>query len=170
MVRSSAHVNLSRINFFCVYHKQITSLDRRERYAYQPIMATRSSTLGLYGRIGDAVRKRRREMGLTQQNLADRLDISRASLANIEVGRQRILVHHLYDLARALGLEVAALLPRSPEPADLDVLDGLDFSPGVSLDQKRQLAGILREEDESADWGGDDEADRGKGADARSTE
>ena len=111
----------------------------------------------LYRSIGETVRRRRRALDLTQQKLADRLDISRASLANIEVGRQRILVHHLYDLARELGVEVSGLLPASPELIELEALDDLDFSADVSLDQARQLARILNEQEASTDTGDNDE-------------
>ena len=111
----------------------------------------------LYRFIGETVRKRRHVLGLTQQQLADRLGISRASLANIEVGRQRILIHHLYGLARELGVEVPALLPASSELVELEALDDLDFPADVSLDQARQLARILREQEAATDTGDDDE-------------
>lgn len=124
----------------------------------------------LYRHIGEAVRRRRRELELTQEGLAERLDISRASLANIETGRQRILIHHLYSLARALGQEITALLPASHELDELMALDGLEFSAGVNLEQKLQVARILREQEESTHTGGDDEKGGGETAIAGSSE
>ena len=60
----------------------------------------------LYRRLGRAVADRRRELGLTQSTVAEKLGLSRASLANLESGRQRIMVHQLFALVNALKLEV----------------------------------------------------------------
>lgn len=67
---------------------------------------------------------------LTQQDLADRTEgqLSRSAVASIELGRQRIAVHQLYALAKALGVEPPALLPplqdvearRQEEPPDVE--------------------------------------------------
>ena len=98
----------------------------------------------LYKRIGSTVKFKRRAMGLTQQQLAKQLGISRASLANIETGRQRILVHQLYDLAMQLNANVSGLLP---EPSEVDALQALDdfrFPENVTLQQRRQIATLLK--------------------------
>lgn len=60
----------------------------------------------IYQHIGMVIRKRRKKFKprLTQEALAQRVGISRASLANIETGRQNVLVHQLYALAAALDL------------------------------------------------------------------
>jgi DNA-binding XRE family transcriptional regulator len=54
----------------------------------------------------------RSQLGLTQNALATRLGISRASVANIEAGRQRIALHQAIDFAAALDVSsVTELLP-----------------------------------------------------------
>lgn len=65
----------------------------------------------VYQRVGRAVRKRRKELGKSQQWLADRAGMSRASIANIETGRQQIMLHQLNDLQKALRLPRGALAP-----------------------------------------------------------
>ncbi len=68
-----------------------------------------------FGRI---VARRRDELGLTQSELAARSNLSRASIASIENGRQNVHLYHLYDLASALELRrVTDLLPPRPGPA-----------------------------------------------------
>lgn len=57
----------------------------------------------------------RKSLGLTQDHLAKQVGISRASLANIEGGRQQVLVHHLLSLAEGLQLESAAQLLLVPQ-------------------------------------------------------
>lgn len=42
--------------------------------------------------------------------------MQRASISNIEKGRQRILIHTLTDIARALNTEPSKLLPARLEP------------------------------------------------------
>lgn len=70
----------------------------------------------IYKAFGSAVSTRRKALGLTQAELASQVKISRASIANIESGRQNILLHHVYALAAALGFtKVAELLPPMPQ-------------------------------------------------------
>jgi transcriptional regulator with XRE-family HTH domain len=69
----------------------------------------------IYEILGRAVSARRDELKLTQQALADKIGLSRASVANIESGRQKVLLHQVYKLVRALGLKsITELLPAAP--------------------------------------------------------
>ena len=71
----------------------------------------------IYRDLGTRIRDLRRGLGRTQDQLAKQVGISRASLANIEAGRQQVLVHHLFGLADALELDspAALLLPPRAE-------------------------------------------------------
>src|SRR6185503_14093642 len=71
----------------------------------------------IYGLIGERIRRLRKVIPLTQKTLADAVGIARASIANIELGRQRVSVELLYRLGRALGQEPRDLLPSSQELA-----------------------------------------------------
>lgn len=62
-----------------------------------------------YVLFGEAVREARHERGWNQQMLADALKMSRGSIANIEVGRQRILLTDLFDFAKVLKLDAKKL-------------------------------------------------------------
>lgn len=72
----------------------------------------------IYPLIGGVIKSRRKRLSLTQNKLAAALHISRASLANIEAGRQKILLHHLYAFAGALQLSVKDLLVEPPTGID----------------------------------------------------
>ena len=65
----------------------------------------------VYREFGQRVRRGRNESGLTQDMLAHQIGLSRTSVTNIERGRQAVLLHQVYDIARALDTTVQALLP-----------------------------------------------------------
>lgn len=48
---------------------------------------------------------------MTQDDLAGKIELSRSSLANIEIGRQRLPLFSIYQIAEALGVDVMDLLP-----------------------------------------------------------
>lgn len=85
----------------------------------------------LYRRVGKAIADRRNELELTQEDVSRRVNLSRGSLANIETGRQKILLHHLYQIAEVLEVpRVEGFLPTiahltSEEPAKL-IISGDD--------------------------------------------
>ena len=64
----------------------------------------------IYERVGRNVAGRRREIGLSQTELAERCGLTRGSIANIESGRQRPTLHTLSDIAGALEVDMLSLL------------------------------------------------------------
>jgi transcriptional regulator with XRE-family HTH domain len=97
----------------------------------------------LYVQLGALIRSRRKKLLLTQHDLAARIGISRASLANIETGRQKVLVHQLYALATALDLAPSDLLP--PVAANESSRDWstLSLPDDLKVEQKKQIARLL---------------------------
>ena len=80
----------------------------------------------LYTEVGNNIRRYRRAMPRTQQQVAAQVGLSRASLANIESGHQWVRLHHVYAIAEALDLDSpTALLPPlkpAPEPTEISEL------------------------------------------------
>lgn len=70
------------------------------------------STARIYHRLGELIKIRRHIIGISQQQLADRVRMSRGSVANIEVGRQRILLHDIETFSRALRCKPIELVSR----------------------------------------------------------
>jgi transcriptional regulator with XRE-family HTH domain len=64
-----------------------------------------------YAEVGRLVRVAREAAGITQDALADQVELSRTSVTNIEKGRQKIALHTLFLVASAVGVEPASLLP-----------------------------------------------------------
>ncbi len=65
----------------------------------------------LYQAVGQGIRRIREERRLTQAELAELVSLSRTSITNIEQGRQKLLLHTLYDIAAALTVKPSDLLP-----------------------------------------------------------
>ncbi|WP_216856885.1 helix-turn-helix domain-containing protein [Acidisoma sp. S159] len=72
----------------------------------------------IYAAFGRKVRTRRESMRITQSDLSARIGLSRASIANIEAGRQAVLLHQFLALADALTIPPMELVPPQQPPAD----------------------------------------------------
>jgi transcriptional regulator with XRE-family HTH domain len=101
----------------------------------------------IYKDIGAVIKSRRKTLDMKQETLAGLLGISRGSLANVETGRQSILVHQLYKFAIALQLMPFDLLPQPSvahlrtEPTELPL-------PGdLKAQQKEQITRLFEQVD-----------------------
>ncbi|MBP6818294.1 MAG: helix-turn-helix transcriptional regulator [Ferrovibrio sp.] len=52
----------------------------------------------------------RKARGWTQQELANRIGWERSSIANIEAGRQRVLIHSVKQIAKALRISTMRIM------------------------------------------------------------
>jgi transcriptional regulator with XRE-family HTH domain len=71
---------------------------------------TAISTPEIYRVIGQRVRAERHKRKLTQDELAERVQLTRTSITNIERGRQKLLLHTLFAFAAAFEIEAKELL------------------------------------------------------------
>jgi transcriptional regulator with XRE-family HTH domain len=76
----------------------------------------------IYKAIGMRIARLRESRDLTQEELGKKLELpprglTRAAISNIESGRQRLLVHTLFAIARALQVEPQDLLPSQEAPS-----------------------------------------------------
>lgn len=69
----------------------------------------------MYDLLGQNVKRYRLEKGLTQEQVANKIDLTRTSIVNIEQGRQHPPIHILLDLAKALGILISDLIPKEEE-------------------------------------------------------
>lgn len=77
----------------------------------------------LYQLLGENVKKYRNQNGLTQEQLANKIDLTRTSVVNIEQGRQHPPLHLLLQIAKVLDVGLETLVPKEA-----------DFSPNKLLD------------------------------------
>lgn len=83
-----------------------------------------------YRHVGGQVRVLRESAGLKQDELAARVGLSRASVANVEAGKQAVPLHLFAAISEALGADMAQLLPFAGSWAGGDVKLGPD-TPSV---------------------------------------
>ncbi|MBA3665825.1 MAG: helix-turn-helix transcriptional regulator [Bacteroidetes bacterium] len=65
-----------------------------------------------YTILGSRIREARITAKLKQETFATFLSLSRASIVNIEKGRQHPPIHLLWDIAKVLNIPVVDLLPQ----------------------------------------------------------
>lgn len=65
----------------------------------------------LYRSIGRKMRAARQKAGLSQADVALALGVTRANIANLEAGKTRILLDHLYNLSLLVKRPVRVFLP-----------------------------------------------------------
>ncbi len=119
--------------------------------------------------VGERIKKRRAELGWTQDQLAQKAGISKSFLSDLENGKRSVSAHNLLDLARALGVSLDFLMTGEvsqdqatevPIPASLARFaaeEGLSFRQTlVLLDMQKQIvahrSAKKKEGLESVDW------------------
>jgi DNA-binding XRE family transcriptional regulator len=66
-----------------------------------------------YVLFGQAIADCRENIGMTQQELANRLEVSRTNIANVEAGRQRVLLADVLAYAAALKVTPVSLFQKA---------------------------------------------------------
>lgn len=95
-----------------------------------------------YRELGRRLSARRSGLKKTQADIGEAIGASRAWVANIESGRQRMQLHQLYAVAGALGCRrLDELIPAEvPEPEPQELVG----DPGVSEVQRAQIESLVR--------------------------
>ena len=80
-------------------------------------MALSKEELAFFAQLGERIAKLRKEQGITQVQLAERLGVSQQTITAYEVGRRRIQVSALPVIAQALGVGIEDLVIAHAKPA-----------------------------------------------------
>lgn len=70
-----------------------------------------SQLTDFYRAVGNKIKDARQKNNLTQEEFAKQLQLSRASIVNIEKGRQHPTLHCLWNIAKLLDTDISYLLP-----------------------------------------------------------
>ena len=117
----------------------------------------------IYKELGQNIRRYRKKAHRTQDQVAAVIGMSRASLANIEAGRQQVLLHHLFAIADALDLDSpVVLIPLSSGSTPHDgILPDLPL-PKDGLSDKQRLE-IMQLMGNVLNSGAETKSERGNG-------
>ena len=80
-------------------------------------MALSKEERAFFAQLGERIAKLRKDQGITQVQLAERLGVSQQTITAYEVGRRRIQVSALPVIAHALGVGVEELVSANAKPA-----------------------------------------------------
>lgn len=107
----------------------------------------------LYQVVGQKIRHVREHSRpkLSQAQLAAKLGVSRASVVNIESGRQHAPLHVLWQIAGILGTELSLLIPQRDElfetqaPIKLDerTISQIEAAANGDPETRRRLTGFV---------------------------
>jgi transcriptional regulator with XRE-family HTH domain len=84
-----------------------------------------------YRKVGERIRAKRQERGLSQEGLAHAVGLKRPSLSNIEKGRQNLLLHTFCDIAETLNANTSELLPERVATEETELLSLRSLSEEV---------------------------------------
>lgn len=102
----------------------------------------------LYKLIGDRIKSHRERLNMNQLELSDKLNISRSSISNIEVGRHQVPLFTLYEISKVLELNIRDLIPSFDEVTAYTTNDFNDFSSylnttNLDIDEKDKLKNYI---------------------------
>ncbi len=92
----------------------------------------------VYEALGRAIRAQREGKRMTQGELSDLVEMSRASVTNIELGRQSVLVDQLCRFAQVLGIRPAELLQCAPPRREDSQIEPLTPDAAAWIDRARR--------------------------------
>lgn len=86
-----------------------------------------SSSIGIA--ISRAIRERRVNLGVSQEELGNRADLHRTYISDIEAGRRNLSLRSLFRIASGLGLSVSDLLKMAESKKE--ILNDVRFTSAV---------------------------------------
>jgi len=92
-----------------------------------------------YVELGERIRALRLERNWSQEHVAMSLGQSRASMANIEAGRQRVYAHQILLLAALFDVEAAQLFAVKPQTAAQATRAKASIRRQLKAEAKRRL-------------------------------
>ncbi len=97
----------------------------------------------VYVLIGNRI-KELRDKKFSQEELARKIGVSRASIANYESGKQAIYISDLYKIADVLNVDIRGLLPSVDEIRSKSPEKILEQAENLDDKAKRQLEEFIK--------------------------
>jgi len=104
-------------------------------------MLDREQQTFFYEKLGENIKEARRRQNMNQEELGEKLGLSRVSVVNIETGKQRLPLHVLGDISDILKVKISELVP--------DIANQQDNMGDNSIDPNT-FSKILRESNDDS--------------------
>ena len=85
--------------------------------------------------FGKILKEKRHQAGITQEELAKRLNVSRSAISNWEIGRNYPDIHTLVEISTSLGVSLDELLENSTMTETM-----IDTTKEMAVNQKKKKA------------------------------
>lgn len=89
--------------------------------------------------IGEKIKERRRELGITQEKLAEKLDVSYQQIQRYEKGSNTLNTKKLQILANCLEVPIGFFFEENADPYEEEDFDYLPEKEGQFLDLFRKI-------------------------------
>jgi transcriptional regulator with XRE-family HTH domain len=101
----------------------------------------------LYKNIGKMIQKAREEAGLSQEVLSSRLGFTQAALSNYELGKRRLYLAHIQQIAQELNKPLSYFLDESigeiseneDNPQDETISEIVKLLSELPLDERKYI-------------------------------
>ena len=89
--------------------------------------------------IGEAIRTRRMELGLTQEALAERIGVTSQQLQRYEYGKTRLKLENLQNIAHALEIPVAHFFGERHQGSDVEPIARMTQTERKLVEEFRKI-------------------------------
>ena len=105
--------------------------------------------------VGTRIRRRRRELGMTQRDLGEEIGVRFQQVQKYETGRNRVSASKLWDIAQCLDVPISYFFDRNgdrgvarhadpAEDMDGELRELATTFMGLPVEQRRALLGLAR--------------------------
>lgn len=100
----------------------------------------------VYVSIGGKIKDLREQKGLSQEQLAKIIDVTRATLANYESGKQFVFISGLYQLAEYFEVAPTYFLPSLEDVTVISPIQKVQQASNLNTLEKQELIKFIEED------------------------
>ena len=94
--------------------------------------------------IGQKIRKYRKAMGMSQEQLAEKVGISTTHMSHIETGNTKLSLQVLVDISKALEVRTDDLLFDTPSEKEISIKELTEILESCSAEETRIISDIAK--------------------------
>ena len=97
-----------------------------------------------YYQIGQKIRKYRKAMGMTQEELAERVEISVTHMSHIETGNTKLSLPVLVDISKVLEVRTDDMLFDSPSEKEISIKELTETLETCTANELRIITDMVK--------------------------